>query len=159
MGGQGPSVHWQGRHWISADKQYDNVYFPAWHILTSECEKEEADWCGCYLRHPSWMSPHSGANFPKTSPGSLFGALSPALDLGGSRKWGLGMICRHSGRWLMRPQCFAPLCQSEHWAPVAAHVTLYLPQSRVTDADPAYVSCSCVITIIASHWVSGEMVS
>ena len=125
-------------------------YSPALYLLTSECEKEEADWCGCDLRHPFWMCPHSGANFPKTSPGSLFVALSPALDLGGSRKSGLGMICRHSGRWwLMRPRCFAPQCQSEHWAPVAAHVTLYLPQSRVTDADPPYVSCSCVTIIIA----------
>ena len=136
------------------------VLFPVWRVLTSGCEREEAGWCGCVLLHPSWIGPRSGANFPKTSPGFLSGALSPALDLGVS----LSEVGTQDDLSSQRPvtnetSVFCTPAQSQSTEHLLRfYVTLYLPQSQDTDADPAYVSCSCVI-FIASHWVSGEMVS
>ena len=151
MWGNGPRViHRQGRHLISEGKQCVScLIFPS--MASTHLWMWERGgrlvwvWPPASVLNVSSLRSKLSKNVSRFSFWRIVSSFRPCWI----SEVRLRMICRHSGQWLMRtPQCFAPSV-SDHSAPVATHVTLYLPQSQVTDTDPAYVSCSGVI--ISNH--------
>ena len=121
---EGMAPEWstgKGDIWyLETNKPFYVWYFLAWHIAYTDLWMWERGGRLVWVWPPAsvlnWSSLRSklSKNVSRFSFWRIVSSFRPCWVT-----YGLRMICRHSGQWLMRtPQCFAPSV-SEHSAPVA----------------------------------------